>query len=98
MTQQQATRGSSRGKHHPDEPIRNTLHITDASGDTRVMWDPSNRDEVKVAKAAFDAAKKQGMVGYAVDDETGKAKRGEVIAEFDPTAGKIIMTRQLQGG
>ena len=72
------------------------LSIADPSGDTRIMWDPKNKDEVATAKAAFDAAKAKGMLAYMVDPES--ADKGEVIRTFDPKAGKIIMSRQLQGG
>jgi hypothetical protein len=74
-----------------------TLHIMDHTGDTRIMWDPRNKDEVDTAKAAFDAAKKKGMIAYKVDATTGE-KTGEVIREFDKKAGKIIMAPQLVGG
>lgn len=74
----------------------NTLHITDESGDTRIMWDPANRDEVRTAKAAFDEAKKRGMLAYAVTP--GGEQSGEVIRDFDPARGKIIMVRQTAGG
>lgn len=73
------------------------LHITDATGDTRLMWDPRNADEVATARAAFDAAKGRGMMAYAVDALSGE-RTGEVIRTFDETQGKIIMVRQLQGG
>lgn len=76
---------------------KNVLHITDASGDTRIMWDPRNKDEVATAKAAFDAAKAKGMLAYSVNPETGDSS-GEVIHEFDKKAGKVIMVRQLVGG
>lgn len=76
---------------------KNMLSITDASGDTRIMWDPRNRDEVATAKAAFDAAKSKGMLAYSVDEKTGESS-GRVIREFDKKAGKIIMVRQLVGG
>ena len=79
------------------ERTKHSLHITDASGDTRVMWDPAVADEVSAAKAAFDDAKKRGMLAYAVDPDTG-GRSGEVIREFDETKGKIIMVRQTQGG
>jgi hypothetical protein len=77
--------------------VEHTLHITDATGDTRHMWDPAVPDEVATARAAFNAAKKKGMLAYAVDPETG-GRTGEVIREFDETKGKIIMVRQTQGG
>jgi hypothetical protein len=76
---------------------KNSLHITDATGDTRIMWDPRNRDEVATAKAAFDAAKSKGMLAYSVDPDSGEST-GTVIREFDKKAGKIIMVRQTQGG
>lgn len=73
------------------------LSIADPSGDTRIMWDPRIDDEVKVAKEAFHKAKKKGMLAYAVDENSGE-KTGTVLTEFDPEAGKVIMTKQLQGG
>ena len=79
------------------ERVQNVLHITDETGDTRIMWDPAVADEVATAKAAFNAAKKKGMLAYAVDAETG-GRTGEVIREFDETKGKIIMIRQTRGG
>ena len=75
----------------------NTLHITDSTGDTRILWDPRNKDEVATAEAAFDAAKAKGMLAFRVDDTTGE-KTGEVIRRFDKKAGKIVMVRQTQGG
>jgi hypothetical protein len=78
-------------------PRQHALHITDATGDTKVMWDPGSPDEVAAAKAAFDAAKKKKMLAYAVDPDTG-GKTGEVIRDFDPERGKIVMVRQTAGG
>lgn len=74
---------------------KNVLHIPDASGDTRIMWDPRNKDEVAAAQAAFDAAKGKGMLAYVVKDD---GEPGEVIRSFDKKAGKIIMARQTSGG
>lgn len=74
---------------------KHTLSIADAGGDTRIMWDPRNKDEVKVAREAFNQGKSRGMLAYTVQDD---GARGEVIREFDKSQAKIIMTRQLQGG
>jgi hypothetical protein len=79
------------------ERTQNVLHITDATGDTRLMWDPAVPDEVATAKAAFNTAKKKGMLAYAVDPDSG-GRTGEVIREFDETKGKIVMVRQTRGG
>lgn len=81
----------------PEEVAEHTLHITNESGDTRLMWDPENRREVATARAAFNQAKAEGMLAYGVK-KNGDAKTGEVIREFNPELGKIVMVRQLQGG
>lgn len=81
----------------PAEGMMHTLHITDPTGDTRLMWDPANKDEVAAAKAAFDAAKSRGMLAYSVDPDSGE-RTGTVIRDFDKKAGKIIMVRQAAGG
>lgn len=77
------------------EVVKNTLHITDETGDTRLMWDPTNKDEVDTAKAAFQKAKAKGMLAYSVNAD---GSQGEVIRDFDKKAGKIIMVRQTVGG
>lgn len=75
----------------------NTLHITDPTGDTRIMWDPANADEVATAKAAFKKGQDKKMLAYRVDPDSGN-RTGEVIRHFDETAGKIIMVKQTVGG
>ena len=75
--------------------MTSTLHIMDRTGDTRIEWDPSNKTEVKIARAAFDEAKKKKMLTYKVDS---RGNRGELIREFDPTAERIIATPQTVGG
>ncbi len=74
----------------------NTLHVLDQTGDTRTMWDPNVDEEVKAAKAQFDSLKKKGYLAYRVDPDTGN--KGQVMREFDPKAGKIIMQPQMVGG
>jgi hypothetical protein len=73
------------------------LSIPDATGDTRIMWDPSDSDEVDAARAAFNTAKAKGMLAYTVDPDD-PTKHGEVIRKFDATRGKIIMAKQTAGG
>jgi hypothetical protein len=71
------------------------LCIMDASGDLKKIWDPTKPDEVADARRSFDEMQKKGYAAYKVDD---KGDRGEVIREFDPGAGKIIMAPQMRGG
>ena len=73
------------------------LSIPDSTGDTRIMWDPRNKDEVAAAEAAFNEAKGRGMIAYVVDAGTGEATN-EVVRKFDKKMGKVIMARQTQGG
>lgn len=65
-------------------------------GDTRIMWDADRPTEVDAARAAFDAARSRGYLGYSVS-ESGE-RGNEVIREFDPEAEKIIMAPALRGG
>jgi len=72
------------------------LAIMDTSGDTKVIWDPNNADEVAAAKAQFDSLRGKGFSAFLV---TGaKGEQGEQIREFDPKAGRIILIPALQGG
>lgn len=71
------------------------MAILDSTGDTKVIWDPHNPDEVAAAKAQFDTLKKKGFIAYTVNK---KGDKGEVIREFDPNAEKIILSPPLAGG
>lgn len=71
------------------------LIVMDQTGDTRSIWNPDNEDEVAAARVQYDKLKRKGYLAYTVKADGGQ---GEVIRDFDPTAGKIIMTPPLQGG
>lgn len=72
------------------------LHVLDRRfGDSRTIWNPENQDEVDAAKTTFTTLKKRGYLAYKVDQ---KGEKGEVIQEFDPQAGRIIMSPPLVGG
>lgn len=72
------------------------MHVLDRTGDTRTIWDPNVKEEVKAAKDQFDALKKKGYLAYRVNPDDGS--KGQVMREFDPKAGKIIMQPQMVGG
>jgi hypothetical protein len=71
------------------------LKILDHHGDSRQTWNPESQAEVDAAKATFTRLKKKGYLAYTVEED---GSRGEVIGQFDPTAGRIIMAPQLVGG
>jgi hypothetical protein len=72
------------------------LRVMGQKGDTRVMWNPDNPDEVKEAKRSFDnLVKKKGYRAYRVKK---KGDAGEQITEFDPSAAKLIIAAPMAGG
>lgn len=78
----------------PPEPIRHQLCILDTTGDTRVGWSPVIDAEVSEARSTFDRMRAKGYFAFR-PDEAGK---GTLLAEFDATAERIIMTPPAVGG
>lgn len=72
------------------------MAIMDRSGDSKLIWDKDNADEVENAKRTFDDLKKKGFIAYKVEGEQGD--KGEIIKKFDPTAERLIMAPPLVGG
>jgi hypothetical protein len=71
------------------------LVILDATGDTRIIWDPDKPDEVGQAKETFTKLKAKGYLAYSVNR---KGDKGEVLREFDAEAEKMILAPQTVGG
>lgn len=78
-----------------DRPYTGKMHVMDESGDTKVIWDAKNKDEVAAARKTFDDLTKKGYVAYAVGKDGEKDK---VIREFDEDAERIIMAKPIRGG
>jgi len=76
-------------------PVKSELCCLNHEGDKRLMWDPSNGEELKEAEATFDDYKKKGYMAYRVNK---KGEEGAVIDSFDPSAERIIMRPQMVGG
>jgi hypothetical protein len=64
-------------------------------GDTRVIWDPDNPDEVDAARAQFNSLTKKGYQAYRV---RRGGEKGERVREFDPTMERIILAPATVGG
>jgi len=71
------------------------LAIISNEGDTKVIWDPENSDEIEAAEAQFDALVKKGFTAFRVKKNGDQGKK---ITDFDPDAGKIIMVPKIVGG
>lgn len=75
--------------------VRSVLVEINGTGDTKVMWNPRDKDEVENARKSFDRLEKRGFRAFKVN-KAGAA--GERLTAFDPAAEKIIMVPQLAGG
>lgn len=72
------------------------LSELNGSGDTRVMWDRGNEDEVAAARKTFSELTGKGYLAYRAEGKKGE--QGTQIREFDPAAERIILVKQLVGG
>ncbi len=69
--------------------------VLDATGHTRLIWNPNNTDEVDAARATFDSLRKKGYLAYKV---LPSGEAGEVLATFDPKIEKMILSPPVVGG
>ena len=74
---------------------RKVLAILDSTGDTRIIWDPDNEDEVANARETFNRLVKKGFQAYSVKRD---GKKNAVVRDFDPEAEKLILAPALVGG
>lgn len=72
------------------------LAVIDRSGDTKLMWDKNNQDEVDAAAATFKSLKAKGYIAYSVKGKNGE--KDQVIRDFDPDAERIILAPAMAGG
>lgn len=79
------------------EPVKpaHMLQTLDRSGDTKVIWDRTNADEVAVAQRTFRDLTRKGYLAYKADK---RGDQGEQIREFNPDAERIILVPPSQGG
>lgn len=77
-------------------PATGVMHELDQTGDQRVMWDRTSKDEVDAARATFDSLLKKGYLAYRAEGKKGV--QGEQIRRFDPDAERIILVKPLAGG
>jgi hypothetical protein len=73
-----------------------SMQVLDRTGDTKVIWDKNNPDEVENARRTFDELKAKGFLAYSVKGRDGE--KGELLRTFDPDAERLIMSPPLVGG
>lgn len=71
------------------------LRILDETGDTKLIWDQENEDEVEAAEATFDKLTGKGHKAFRVD---GKGEKDKGMKKFDSKAEKLILVPPMQAG
>ena len=79
----------------PEDNGKHEMAVIDTTGDTKIIWDPDNDDEVANAKRTFADLKGKGFTPYSVKRNGRKDK---ILDEFDPDEAKIIMVPRMVGG
>lgn len=72
------------------------MAILDTSGDTKIMWDSNNSDEVEAARDTFNKLKKKGYIAFSVEGK--EANKGKQVKDFDPKIERLIMAPAIGGG
>lgn len=72
------------------------ITVIDSTGDTKAIWDPNSVSETDAARKLFNDMKAKGYSGYRVDPSTGRPM--EVVKDFDPRMGSVIMRPIYVGG
>lgn len=75
--------------------MKGELSVMGPGGDTKVIWDSDNDDEVENARQTFDDLVDKGFAAFAVKRRGGQ---GERIKEFDPEQEKLILVPPMAGG
>jgi hypothetical protein len=78
--------------------IRGELAVLNGKGDTKLIWDAENEDEVEAAEALFNELIGKGFAAFEVSDEDEKGGKGKLIKKFDPKAARIILSPRIAGG
>ena len=71
------------------------IRILDETGDTKVLWNSDNDDEIDAARETFNRLTKKG---YAAFEVSATGKKGKKVDTFDPNAERLIMAPMMAGG
>jgi hypothetical protein len=75
---------------------RGEMSVMGKEGDTKVIWNADNADEVENARRTFNDLRRKGFTAFSVKGDKGEKDR--VITEFDAGAERIIMVPRVAGG
>lgn len=74
---------------------RHSMSVMGKEGDTKIEWDPDNKNEVKQAERTFQELTKKGYKAFRLCEEDN---RGEQLDKFDKEAERIILVTPMAGG
>jgi hypothetical protein len=77
-------------------PMGTMETLDELAGDTKIMWNPDNRDEVQAARLHFQSLRSKHYLAFRAIGEKGD--KGEQMDTFDEHAGRIIMVPRMVGG
>lgn len=77
--------------------MKGELRIMGTKGDTKIIWDSDNDEEVANARSTFDElVGDKKFAAFAVKGRKGE--KGEQIRKFDPEAERLILVPPMAGG
>lgn len=65
------------------------------NGDSKIIWNPDNAEEVKAAKEHFGSLIKKGFKAFRGKDD---GEKGASVTDFDPSIRRLIMVPPIVGG
>ena len=71
------------------------MAIMGRQGDTKIIWDRNNSDEISAAQRLFNDLRGTGYLAFSVQKG---GEKGVQIFYFDPQAEKIILAPPMRGG
>ena len=76
-------------------PVRHEMAWMDRTGHSKLAWDPSNTEEVAVARDTFARMTREG---YRAFRPGAGGEPGVRMDTFDPAASAMILVAHLRGG
>lgn len=77
------------------QEVKDFFNLDVKGGDTKIIWNPRDRDEAANAKRTFDEFTAKRFHAFKVDESGSK---GEQVDEWDPEIGKMILAPPMAGG
>ena len=71
------------------------LRVIGRQGDSKVVWNSENAQEVGVARKVFEEYRSKGFTAFAT---TKAGRKGNLLVNFDPQAEEILFVPPMAGG